>query len=123
MAQNNLGWKAIQKYYKKASTQIDNRNKLYGKGKAHDRKGPKTSRKKNHKLAELLGPAHVKHPIGPGWILLVTFSIGRNLATLDFHVGSDVAWADSQWPKQKVMGSTAFCFGRKCLRPYPEEGR
>ena len=26
MAQNNLGWKAIQKYYKQASTQTENRN-------------------------------------------------------------------------------------------------
>ena len=27
MAQNNLSWKAIQKNYKQASTQIENRNK------------------------------------------------------------------------------------------------
>ena len=29
----------------------------------------------------------------------------------DCHVGSDMAWADSQWPKQKDMGSATFCFG------------
>ena len=70
-----------------------------------------------------MGLAHVEHLIGPGWILPTTNSIGRNFAMSACHVGSHVAWADNQWPKQKVMGSTTFCFGRKRLRPYPKEGR
>ena len=60
-----------------------------------------TYKKKYIKKAELLGSAHVEHRIGPGWILSVSFSIGGNFATLDCQVGSDVAWADSKWPKRQ----------------------